>query len=46
MAQDLDAGRQTEVAAINGHVVDRIGADAAPVNAALASLVRAREDAP
>ena len=44
MAQDLAAGRRTEVDAINGHVVDRLGADAAPVNATLASLVRARAE--
>jgi 2-dehydropantoate 2-reductase len=43
MAQDLAAGRRTEVDAINGHVVDRVGPDAAPVNATLAALVRARE---
>ncbi|MFB6303541.1 MAG: ketopantoate reductase family protein [Haloferacaceae archaeon] len=43
MAQDLAAGRRTEVDAINGHVVEALGADAAPVNATLAALVRARE---
>jgi len=44
MARDLEAGRRTEVDAINGHVVDEIGAERAPVNAALAALVHARED--
>ena len=43
MAQDLAAGRRTEVDAINGYVVDRIGVEAAPVNATLAALVRARQ---
>jgi 2-dehydropantoate 2-reductase len=43
MARDLEAGRRTEVDAINGHVVDRLGAERAPVNAALSALVRARE---
>jgi 2-dehydropantoate 2-reductase len=43
MAQDLAAGRRTEVEAINGHVVDRLDPRAAPVNATLAALVRARE---
>lgn len=43
MAQDLAAGRRTEVDAINGHVVERLGAGGAPVNATLAALVRARE---
>ena len=42
MARDLAAGRRTEVDAINGHVVDRLGREAAPVNATLASLVRSR----
>jgi 2-dehydropantoate 2-reductase len=46
MAQDLDASRRTEVDAINGHVVERLGTDAAPVNATLAALVRAREERP
>lgn len=44
MAQDLDASRRTEVDAINGHVVERLGPGAAPVNATLAALVRAREE--
>lgn len=43
MAQDLAAGRRTEVEAINGHVVEQLGPDEAPVNATLAALVRASE---
>ncbi|MFB6167879.1 MAG: ketopantoate reductase family protein [Haloferacaceae archaeon] len=43
MAQDLGAGRRTEVEAINGHVVERLDPGEAPVNATLAALVRARE---
>lgn len=42
MAQDLAAGRRTEVDAINGRVVDALGRDGAPVNATLSALVRAR----
>jgi len=45
MLQDVDAGRRTEIDAINGAVVDRAGADdlAAPTNRTLAELVRAWE---
>ncbi|MFB6161556.1 MAG: ketopantoate reductase family protein [Haloferacaceae archaeon] len=42
MRRDVEAGRRTEVDAINGFVLDRAGsADAVPVNATLAALVRA-----
>jgi 2-dehydropantoate 2-reductase len=42
MRQDVEAGQRTEVEAINGYVVSRAeSADAVPVNATLASLVRA-----
>ncbi|PSQ58406.1 2-dehydropantoate 2-reductase [Halobacteriales archaeon SW_7_71_33] len=42
MRQDLDAGRRTEVDAINGHVVDRAGAHdlAVPTNETLTRLLR------
>ncbi|PSQ40747.1 2-dehydropantoate 2-reductase, partial [Halobacteriales archaeon SW_12_71_31] len=40
--QDIDAGRRTEVDAINGHVVDRAGAHdlAVPTNETLTRLLR------
>jgi 2-dehydropantoate 2-reductase len=43
MFQDVEAGRQTEVDAINGYVVSRAGELAVPVNETLAALVRAWE---
>jgi 2-dehydropantoate 2-reductase len=46
MLQDIERGRRTEVDAINGQVVARAAAHglAAPVNATLARLVRARSE--
>jgi 2-dehydropantoate 2-reductase len=44
MLQDIERGRRTEIDAINGQVAARAAAHgiAAPVNATLARLVRAR----
>ena len=48
LALDLRAGRRTEIDVLNGAVVDRAEAVglAAPVNATVTALVRARERAP
>jgi 2-dehydropantoate 2-reductase len=45
MLQDLRAGRRTEVAALNGAVVELAGVCGldVPVNRALLQLIRARE---
>lgn len=42
MLQDVDAGRRTEVDAINGYVVDA-AAEPVPVNRTLARLIRTKE---
>jgi 2-dehydropantoate 2-reductase len=43
MLQDVEDGRETEIDAINGYVVDRAGDVDVPVNETLAALVRAWE---
>ncbi|PSP93857.1 2-dehydropantoate 2-reductase [Halobacteriales archaeon QS_4_62_28] len=43
MRQDVQAGRRTEIDAINGYVVDHAGDLSVPVNETLAALVRAWE---
>jgi 2-dehydropantoate 2-reductase len=47
MRQDLDAGRQTEIAFINGFLVERAQEQGVPcpLNAALVEAIRAREAA-
>jgi len=43
MLQDLEAGRPTEIEAMNARIVRTLGKARAPVNATLAELVRAKE---